>query len=186
MEEQSHGPHGAICTGFDARRTTHQSCEVRASMSSRQFRPAPAPGASQFRLKIRRSEIHRVGVFAAQKIPPGRKVIEYAGERVSIQEALRRLRKIWARKGSKHFYLMRLNRYWCVDGAVAGVGGQWINHSCDPNLAPRRNHGHVLLFSTRQIRKGEELSFDYRFPGNSRPVPCKCGSPKCRGTINLN
>jgi hypothetical protein len=39
--------------------------------------------------------------------------------------------------------------------------------------------------SRRQIRRGEELTVDYMFSKKVEPVRCRCGSPKCRGTINL-
>jgi uncharacterized protein len=45
--------------------------------------------------------------------------------------------------------------------------------------------GHILYFSTREIKKGEELTVDYHFAKDIEEVPCKCGATKCRGTINL-
>jgi SET domain-containing protein len=39
--------------------------------------------------------------------------------------------------------------------------------------------------STRNIRKGEELTVDYHFAKNIEKVPCRCGAPNCRGTINV-
>jgi hypothetical protein len=29
------------------------------------------------------------------------------------------------------------------------------------------------------------LSWDYRYSKKTETIPCRCGSPKCRGTINL-
>jgi SET domain-containing protein len=39
--------------------------------------------------------------------------------------------------------------------------------------------------SKRAIRRGEELTVDYRFSTKIERVPCACGARKCRGTINL-
>jgi SET domain-containing protein len=39
--------------------------------------------------------------------------------------------------------------------------------------------------SRRTIRAGEELTVDYHFDKKVERVPCRCGAPKCRGTINL-
>jgi histone-lysine N-methyltransferase SETD1 len=39
--------------------------------------------------------------------------------------------------------------------------------------------------SARDIKPGEELTVDYRFDKKVERVECKCGTPKCRGTINL-
>ena len=43
-----------------------------------------------FQLVIKPSAIHRFGVYAGQRIPANRKVIEYTGERISNREANRR------------------------------------------------------------------------------------------------
>ena len=127
---------------------------------------------------LRQSPIHRYGVYAAEDIPAQRKVIEYTGERISRRETRRR-------GLGPQTYLFTLNNYWTVDGSVGGSGAEYINHSCEPNLRARRARGHVVLFSLRPIRKGEELSWDYRFDKRGERVGCHCGSPKCRGTINL-
>jgi SET domain-containing protein len=140
--------------------------------------------ACPFRLRVRRSGIHRLGVFASRSIPPRVKVIEYAGERISRREARRRFVIIWKRHKGAFNYLARLNRYWVIDGAVGGNGAELINHSCDPNMGFRRKHGKLWFLSLRRIRKGEELTLDYRFSRKAEKVPCHCGSPKCRGTIN--
>jgi len=68
---------------------------------------------------------------------------------------------------------------------VGGSGAELINHCCDPNLVRRRIGGHIYYYSRRRIRPGEELSVDYRFSKDSLRMKCRCGSPKCRGTINM-
>jgi uncharacterized protein len=139
---------------------------------------------ARFPLRVGRSRIHRFGVFAVKTIPPGRKVIEYTGERLNMQQARVRQRGNWSRSGTKIDAIFRLNRYWAVDGGVGGSGAELINHCCDPSLKTRRIRGHILYFSRRRIRPGEELTVDYRFPAKSKRVTCHCGSCKCRGTIN--
>ncbi len=131
-----------------------------------------------FRLRVGPSRIHRWGVFAEEWIPPRHKVIEYTGERISRREAKRRSQRPCV-------YLFELNSYWCVDGAVGGSGAELINHSCDPNLYAVILKGHILYMSKRAIAPGEELTIDYRLDHDADPVPCRCGAPNCRGTINL-
>jgi hypothetical protein len=46
--------------------------------------------AAVYRMEVRDSGIHGRGVFAAQSIPPNRKVIEYTGERISAKHAEKR------------------------------------------------------------------------------------------------
>jgi SET domain-containing protein len=145
-------------------------------------KPVAKPELNQqycnFRLSIRPSKIHRWGVYAAEDIPARRKVMEYTGERISRRETKRRGQ-------GKYIYLFTLDSYWCVDGAVGGSGAELINHSCDPNLYSWIHHGHILYMSKKTIRKGEELTVDYRFDKDVDTVPCKCGSSACRGTINM-
>jgi SET domain-containing protein len=131
-----------------------------------------------FHLEVRPSAIHRWGVFALERIPPRRKVIEYTGEKISRRETKRR------GEGSL-IYLFELNPYWCVDGAVGGSGAELINHSCDPNLRAMILKGHILYMSVQEIQPGQELTVDYHFEKHMDKVPCSCGAPKCRGTINL-
>jgi len=141
--------------------------------------------ASPYKLHVRTSGIHRLGVFAAQRIPAGRKVIEYAGERISRNETRRRFLEGSGGRSRRLNYLACLNSYWAIDGAVGGNGAELINHSCDPNLRLRRIRNRLWLISLRAIRRGEELAYDYHFSKNAQRVPCHCGAAKCRGSINV-
>ena len=142
-------------------------------------RPQINPKYARFALRLSRSKIHRWGVYAAEIIPAGRKVMEYTGERISRKETKRRSLE------REFTYLFTLNPYWTIDGAAGGSGAEYVNHSCDPNLAARILKEHILYVSLREIKPGEELTVDYRFDKNVEKVNCRCGSPKCRGTINL-
>ena len=137
------------------------------------------PAQTPFRLAVRRSRIHRLGVFAGEAIPPGRKVIEFTGERMTFDKARRR----W---NPRLNYLFAVEPNVIVDGSAGGSGAQFINHSCAPNLRARYLRGHLLYFSCRRISKGEELTVDYRYAGGGKEkYPCRCGAPTCRGTMIL-
>lgn len=142
-------------------------------------RPRIDPRYARFGLKLAPSQIHRWGVYAAEFIPARRKVIEYTGERISRRETKRRS------ESSDLIYLFTLDDYWTVDGSVGGSGAEYINHSCEPNLVARITKGHILYMSARDIRSGEELTIDYHFDKKVQAVPCRCGSARCRGTINV-
>jgi SET domain-containing protein len=139
--------------------------------------PRIDPEYTSFRLRVASSRIHRWGVYAMERIPANRKVIEYTGELVSRKEAKKR-------GMGKLTYLFTIDPYWCKDGAVGGSGAELINHSCDPNIRVIVLKGHILYMSKRPIHKGDELTVDYNFDKDVETVHCKCGSPKCRGTIN--
>lgn len=132
-----------------------------------------------FRLRIGTSKIHRWGVYAEERIPARRKIIEYTGERISRRETKRRA------EIREFNYLFSVDKYWCLDGSIGGSGAEFINHSCDPNVYAWICRGHILYMSARVIEPGEELTLDYRFDKNVEKVSCGCGTPICRGTINV-
>jgi SET domain-containing protein len=141
-------------------------------------KPRIDPRYCCFALVLAESKIHRWGVYAGERIPRGRKVIEYTGERISRRETRKRAHE------RELNYLFTLNSYWTVDGGAGGSGAEFINHSCTPNCQARIVRGHILYYSLRDIRKGEELTVDYNFGADEEITVCRCGSPHCRGTIN--
>jgi len=143
--------------------------------NSTDIKPAIDQRYACFRLRVAASRIHRWGVYALEPIPAGRKVIEYTGVKIDRAEYDRR---------EETTYVFELNEDWLIDGAVAGSGAEIINHSCDPNLITRILKGHILYFSRRPIKKGEELTIDYCYDETDEMIPCGCGSKTCRGMIN--
>ena len=108
-----------------------------------------------------------------------RSPMEYTGEKINRKDTKRRA------DTAEFNYLFTLDSYWTIDGSVGGSGAEFINHCCDANLEARIVSNHILYFTLRDIRKGEELSIDYRFSADVERYDCKCGFPNCRGTINL-
>jgi len=138
--------------------------------------PQIDPRRACFKLAIKPSKIHRYGVYAGERIPANRKVIEYTGLRLNRKQAA-------AIDGGEYTYLFAVDNYWTLDGARGGSGAEIINHSCDPNLISRVLKGHVLYMSRRAIKPGEELTVDYNFSDLKEMTKCFCGAKTCRGTI---
>jgi uncharacterized protein len=133
--------------------------------------------ASKFALKLRRSRIHRFGVFTMEDISKRKRVIEYTGERISRRIISHRLE-------GEFTYIFMLDSYWGIDGAVNGSGAEIINHSCEPNLEAHIVAGRRIYYvSLRAIRAGEELTVDYSFDTNQDPQECHCGARTCRGDM---
>ena len=42
----------------------------------------------------------------------------------------------------------------------------------------------IVIYSKRDIELGEEITYDYKFPIEDEKIPCLCGAPNCRGTLN--
>ena len=95
-------------------------------------RPRIDPKYAGYKLAIRKSKIHRFGVYAEERIPANRKVIEYTGERLNRRETKKR-------GEGEYTYLFTLNKYWTLDGAFGGSGAEIINHSCEPQAQEVRS-----------------------------------------------
>lgn len=140
--------------------------------------------------RVRRSKIHGTGAFAAADIRKGVRITEYLGDRISHAEADRR----YADKhdDDNHTFLFTVNRRVVIDGGVGGNDARYINHSCDPNCETVIDDRRVYIEAIRDIRKGDELGYDYLIERDENDPPhvdliwaCRCGSPKCRGTMLL-
>jgi hypothetical protein len=140
--------------------------------------------------RVRRSKIHGTGVFAASDIKKGTRISEYVGDRISHAEADRR----YADKADddNHTFLFTVDNRIVIDGGVGGNDAKYINHSCDPNCETVIDKRRVFIEAIRDIRKGDELGYDYLIERDDSDPPdvdviwaCRCGSPKCRGTMLL-
>ncbi len=60
-----------------------------------------------------------------------------------------------------------------------------INHSCEPNCAVLIKDKMAELFSIKNIKAGEEITYDYSLQmyNETWTMKCMCGSKKCRGII---
>jgi hypothetical protein len=136
-------------------------------------RPRIDPKFAGYKLSIRKSKIHRFGVYAEERIPANRKVIEYTGERLNRAETKRR-------GEGEYTYLFTLDKYWTLDGAFGGSGAEIINHSCEANVVSRIMKGHIIYMSLRTIEPGEEVTVDYNFEYVGDKTSCACGASSCR------
>lgn len=88
-----------------------------------------------------------------------------------------------------HHYCLHLDGGLVIDGHRMGGDGRFVNHSCEPNCEMQKWSVHGLprmaLFASRDIKPGEELTYDYNFAlfNPSEGQECRCGSSACRGVI---
>ncbi len=138
--------------------------------------------------EVRHSRIHGTGVFARKRIRPGRRIIEYTGERISPKEEAKRY--LEDSMNTHHTFLFTVDKKTTIDAGVGGNDARFINHSCQPNCETVDEDGHIFIEAVRNIQPGVELTYDYNFevdepitPELKNFYPCHCGSAKCRGTI---
>ncbi|KAF3337732.1 histone-lysine N-methyltransferase ASHH2-like isoform X2 [Carex littledalei] len=128
------------------------------------------------------------GLQLLEDVPAGRFLIEYVGEVLDMPTYEAR-QKEYASRGQKHFYFMTLNGGEVIDACAKGNLGRFINHSCDPNCRTEKwiVNGEVCigLFAITDIKKGEELTFDYNYVRvvGAAAKKCFCGAANCRGYI---
>lgn len=149
---------------------------------------APASDTGGRRIQVRRSGVHGKGVFAVQTISKGELIIEYKGEIIPWDEALRRHPRDPAQPN--HTFYFHLEGGDVIDGGVAGNASRWINHACEPNCEAEEDERRIFIKALRKIKPGEELFFDYRLVIEERytaklkkEYACWCGHKNCRGTM---
>jgi SET domain-containing protein len=123
----------------------------------------------------RRSKIAGWGVFATQPIPKNKRIIDYAGEKIPNRESLKRETR-YLKKG--HIWCFKLNRLYVRDAAVGGNVARYINHACKPNCYTQVVGDTIWIRAARNIRKGEELTYDYSTDGEGS-IQCRC-TPGCK------
>ena len=97
-------------------------------------------------IEKRRSRIHRWGVFATEPIPKNTRIIDYAGEKISNQESLRREAR-YIERG--HIWCFKLTNRTVIDAAVGGNLARFINHSCRPNCYVHIQNGTIWIRAAR-------------------------------------
>ena len=127
----------------------------------------------------KRSKISGWGVYAGQSINKNSRIVEYAGEKItSLESDIRE--QVYQANG--HIWCFTLSRRYARDGSAHGNVARYINHSCKPNCYSEVVKYHtVWIRAARNIRKGEELTYNY-FTDGEAGMLCRC-RPGCKGKI---
>jgi len=140
------------------------------------------------RIQVRKSGVHGKGVFALRPIAAGERIIEYMGEVITWTEALRRHPHDPA--DPNHTFYFHIDDRHVIDAKVGGNAARWINHACEPNCQADESDGRVFIRALSDLSPVEELFYDYGLVIDERYTPrlkkqyeCRCGSPRCRGTL---
>uniref|UniRef100_A0A3Q2Z8W6 [histone H3]-lysine(4) N-methyltransferase n=1 Tax=Hippocampus comes TaxID=109280 RepID=A0A3Q2Z8W6_HIPCM len=135
-----------------------------------------------------RSLIHGRGLFCKRNIEAGEMVIEYSG--TVIRSVLTDKREKYYDSKGIGCYMFRIDDFDVVDATMQGNAARFINHSCEPNCYSRvinvDGRKHIVIFALRKIYRGEELTYDYKFPieDEESKLRCNCGARRCRRYLN--
>ncbi|XP_061616531.1 histone-lysine N-methyltransferase 2B [Phyllopteryx taeniolatus] len=165
--------------------------------SSRRATSSELPMAMRFRhlektskeaVGVYRSLIHGRGLFCKRNIEAGEMVIEYAG--TVIRSVLTDKREKYYDSKGIGCYMFRIDDFDVVDATMQGNAARFINHSCEPNCYSRvinvDGRKHIVIFALRKIYRGEELTYDYKFPieDDESKLRCNCAARRCRRFLN--
>lgn len=114
-------------------------------------------------------------MYTRAAITKNTRIIEYAGERISMAESVERERPhlkaglIWC---------FAVSRRVVVDASVGGNLARFINHACRPSCYSRIVKGTIWICASRNIKPGEELTYNY-YSNGAAGLKCRC-RPGCR------
>ncbi len=112
-----------------------------------------------------------IGTFASRLIKKGEKIMIFKGPLITHEQTKTPEHK-------DHFFQIGVNSY---QGKMP-TRRRPVNHSCNPNAGII---GRMTLVAIHNIKKDEEITFDYSttmYNDNSR-MKCSCGSKNCRRII---
>lgn len=127
------------------------------------------------KLIIKKSKFGKGG-FAGEDIKAGEKIVTFQGELVDRKEIHKRI--VAGEERLDDPLQIDDNEFLDLDDEA-----YFINHSCDPNTVLS---GKADLIAMRNIKIGEEFSFDYSATVGKNidwEMECRCGSANCRKKI---
>ena len=131
--------------------------------------------------KVKNSNIDKKGLYASKDIKSGVKIIDYVGKLITKKETQQNSKF----DNTRDIYLFDINEKYDLDGDFKWNAARLINHSCNPNCEVEGEGLKLWISSLGEIKKGEELTYDYGFgyDADYKQFPCKCRSMNCVGYI---
>src|ERR1700675_4906014 len=103
---------------------------------------------------VGQSRIAGKGLFAAQDIKKGTRIIQYIGAKIPKEESVERL-------AQGNAYIFAFNERYDIDGKTLKNKARYINNLCDPNCEALVTKRTIWIVAARDIQAGEELSYNY-------------------------
>ena len=116
------------------------------------------------------------GVFANKNFKKGEEIIEFKGKLFSDEDFPKNYNDV-----DDHYVQIDKKIYI----GPSGDKDDFINHSCNPNSGLKINARKVILVAIRDIKKQEEITWDYSttMDEDEWELDCMCGSNNCRKKI---
>lgn len=130
--------------------------------------------------EIKETKNRGKGLFATRNFEKGVVILQFEGEHTSYDDAISKFsyeeNSNFLQIGEKLY--LNLYKHYSV----------FVNHSCIPNAYVKIAINNAFLISTRDIKTGEEIFFDYSLtcsePDGTWEMKCDCGNFNCRKIIS--
>lgn len=142
------------------------------------------------RLKVKKNKKNTNGIFANKNLKRNELLTIFGGYAMTLREFDRLPEKL------RHFPSQILEEFvFGVKKESEADDAEYFNHSCNPNAG---FGGQIFLRAMRNIKSGEEVTFDYAmtlYPSKTKApkgkdpfdkLECDCGSKNCRLIITEN
>lgn len=135
------------------------------------------PAYQKYDVSVRRSLIDGFGAFAAQTIPPYRKIGEIRGEAISVAQARQRA------AGRQRIMIVEISARKAIDATHSQDPMRFTNHSCQPNARLTIQGGRIEFYALRAIEVGSEITVNYGPTHHEGTLRCRCGVSGCNGWL---
>ncbi|MFH1055578.1 MAG: SET domain-containing protein-lysine N-methyltransferase [Candidatus Altiarchaeota archaeon] len=126
-------------------------------------------------LRVGKSK-HGRGVYATKGFKKGQKIMDFGGKTATYDE-------IEAHYKEDEDYFVQISEDLYL--GPSGSFDDYMNHSCNPNAGLRIAEGKAQLIAIRNIKKGDEVTWDYSttMDEDDWEMECGCGHKKCRKSV---
>ena len=138
---------------------------------------AARPAYQKFAVAVAASRIDGQGAFAAEAIPPKRKIGEIRGESISVADACIRATR------HERIMIVEVSAKTAIDFSKSADAMRYTNHSCRPNARLCIRQGRVEFYAVRAITAGEEITVNYGQTHHEGKLACRCGAAGCVGRL---
>jgi SET domain-containing protein len=135
------------------------------------------PAYQKFAVDVAPSRIDGQGAFAAEAIPPRRKIGEIRGESISVADARIRATR------HERIMIVEVSQRKAIDFSKSSDPMRYTNHSCRPNARLCIRQGRVEFYALRTIAQGDEITVNYGETHHEGKLACRCGAPGCVGKL---
>ena len=139
--------------------------------------PSGRPAYQKFDVVARKSGIDGFGAFAAEAIPPHRKIGEIRGESIPVAEARRRA------AGQARIMIVEISEKKAIDASQSSDPMRFTNHGCAPNARLQIRDGRVEFYAIAPIAAGDEITVNYGETHHEGTLACRCGAANCVGWL---